>query len=178
MSIDNRNIKEGIQRLAGVWGKDYTTSFYAEIITADEQSRVVTAKPLSGNISSIISANLMSEPNDGFILIPEIGSTVIITGSEKTNYFVNLFSDISKIKMTIGNFEVIITENEMLLGDGSYKGLVKVSDLVTKLNNIEGKINDIILWGASVTPPIPPTILPLTPTSVTEIENNKIKHGI
>jgi hypothetical protein len=178
MSIENRNIKEGIQRLAGVWGKDYNTSFYAEIITADEQTRTVTAKPLSGNISSIISANLMPEPNDGFLMIPEVGSTVIITGSEKTNYFVNLYSDVSKIKMTIGNFEVVITENEMLLGDGSYNGLVKVSDLVTKLNNLENKVNQIITWGLTVSPiPLPPTP-PLTLTTLTEIENIKIKHGI
>lgn len=178
MSIDNRNIKEGIQRLAGVWGKDYSSVFDCEIISVDEQTRTCIGKPITGLISGNITINLLAEPNDGLLLIPSVGSTVVVFSSNKHDFFIGQYSDVDKVKITIGNLELLMTENEILLGDGSFDGLVKVSDLVTKLNNLETIVNKIITWGLTVTPvPLPPTS-PLTPTTQTELENTIIKHGI
>lgn len=176
MSIENRGIKEGIQRLAGTWGKDYVSIIEAEIISVDELTRTAIVKPLSGDYNSNLTVNLLAAPNDGFILVPSIGSTVIIAMTNKNDYFVVQFSDIDKVRITIGQFEILMTENELLLGDGSYNGLVKVSDLVTKLNNLENRVNIIGTWAATVTPPL--TVTPLTPTIQSELENTKIKQGI
>ena len=178
MSVYNRQIKEGIQRLAGTWGKDYVSVIEGQIISVDETTRTAIVKPLSGDYNADITVNLLACPNDGFILVPSVESTVIVAMTNKNDYFVVQFSDIDKVRITIGQFEILMTENELLLGDGSLNGLVKVSDLVTKLNNLENKINTIITWGLAVTPvPLPPTP-PLTPTIQSEIENTKIKQGI
>lgn len=178
MSIENRGIKEGIQRLAGTWGKDFVSIIESEILSVDETTRTAIVKPLSGDYVSDLTVNLLASPNDGMILIPSIGSTVIVAMTNKNDYFVVQFSDIDKVRITIGEFEILMTENELLLGDGSLNGLVKVSDLVTKLNNLENKVNTIITWGLTVTPiPLPPTT-PLTPTIQSELENTKIKQGI
>jgi hypothetical protein len=176
MSVYNRGIKEGIQRLAGTWGKDFVSIIEAEVISVDETTRTAIAKPLSGDYNANITINLLANPNDGFILVPSVGSTVIVAMTNKNDYFVVQFSDIDKVRITIGQFEILMTENELLLGDGSYEGLVKVSDLVTKLNNLENKVNTIITWGLGVTPPLATT--PLIVTTQTELENTKIKQGI
>ncbi len=176
MSNYNRQIKEGIQRLAGTWGKDFVSIIDAEVISVDEAKRTAVVKPLSGDYDANITVNLLANPNDGFILIPSIESTVIVAMTNKNDYFVVQFSDIDKVRITIGNFEILMTESELLLGDGSYDGLVKVSDLVSKLNNIENKLNTIITWGASVTPPLVTT--PMVLTQQVELENTKIKQGI
>lgn len=178
MSVYNRQIKEGIQRLAGTWGKDYVSVIEAEVISVDETTRTSIVKPLSGDYNANITVNLLATPNDGFILVPSVESTVIVAMTNKNDYFVVQFSDIDKVRITIGEFEILMTQNELLLGDGSLNGLVKVSDLVTKLNNLENKVNAIITWGLTVTPvPLPPTP-PLTPTIQSELENTKIKQGI
>lgn len=176
MSVENRGIKEGIQRLAGTWGKDFVSIIESEVISVNEITRTAMVNPLSGDYSSNLTVNLLANPNDGFVLIPSIGSTVIIAMTNKNDYFVVQFSDIDKVRITIGNFEILMTENELLLGDGSLNGLVKVSDLVTKLNNIENRLNIIGTWAATVTPPL--TVTPLTPTIQSELENTKIKQGI
>jgi hypothetical protein len=176
MSVQNREIKEGIQRLANTWGKDYVSIIEAEVISVDETTRTSEVKPLSGYYSSNLIVNLLANPNDGFILIPSIGSTVIVAMTNKNDYFVMQFSDIDKVRITIGQFEILMTENELLLGDGSFDGLVKVSDLVTKLNNIENRLNVIGTWAATVTPPL--AVTPLTPTIKADLENTKIKQGI
>jgi hypothetical protein len=176
MSVYNRGIKEGIQRLAGTWGKDYVSIIEAEVISVDETTRTAIAKPLSGDYNANIIINLLANPNDGFILIPSVASTVIVAMTNKNDYFVVQFSDIDKVRITIGQFEILMTENELLLGDGSLDGLVKISDLVTKLNNIENRLNIIGTWAATVTPPL--TVTPLTPTIKADLENTKIKQGI
>ena len=70
-----------------------------------------------------------------------------------------------------------------------YKGLVINDSLVTKLNNLENKVNDLIMaynyhthtgvqtgGGTSGTTP---TVITgsLTPTNETELQNQNVKHG-
>lgn len=91
---------------------------------------------------------------------PVIGSLVGITPIFSFEYAVALYSDIE----------------EIVFLDGSFGGLVRVSDLVTKLNNLENKINDIIVWGGTVSPPL--ATPPMVPTEQAEIENPQVSHGI
>jgi hypothetical protein len=91
---------------------------------------------------------------------PAIGSLVGISPLFSFEYAVVLYSDIE----------------EIVFLDGSLGGLVKVEDLTTKLNNLENKVNDIIIWGATVSPPLATPAL--VPTVQTDIENIKISHGI
>lgn len=90
---------------------------------------------------------------------PAIGSLVGISPLFSFEYAVVLYSDLE----------------EIVFLDGSYGGLTRVADLTTKLNNLENKVNDIIVWGGTVSPPL--ATAPLIPTAQTDIENLKIKHG-
>ena len=72
---------------------------------------------------------------------------------------------------------------------GEFGGLVKIEDLITKLNNLESRVNDLASAyqphthlssapGAPSGPPIVPwTKTPLTNTTKNDLENPDITHG-
>lgn len=96
----------------------------------------------------------------GFILVPKAGSIVIVSFKSESEAFVSMVSEVDFIYLN---------------GNG-YGGLVKVNDLVARLNILESKMNAFIAWGLTVTPPFPVST-PLIPTVTTDIENPKVTHG-
>lgn len=111
----------------------------------------------------------------GFICIPSVNSVVVVSKISNSDqmHYVSMFSE---------------TEMIMLNGD-QYGGLVKVGDLVGKINAIEQDLNNLktvfsawvpapgdggtllktasAIWAASS----------ITPTAANDIVNNKVKHG-
>jgi len=80
----------------------------------------------------------------------------------------------------------IDTQGDTIFNGGTLDGMVKVGDLVTKLNNLENKVNDLVTWSSThthtgVTPGPGSTgtavgvVGTLTPTQQSELENTKIK---
>jgi len=121
------------------------------------------------------------------LLIPTIGSTVLVTYSKYNDPFVSMFSDIDRIYLIGGNAGVDITGNVVKLNNGTFGGLVKVTELVEKLNNLENLVNDLIVKynihvhpvsGASTLVPTVPETGTLIPTIQDELENKKVTHGI
>ena len=98
---------------------------------------------------------------DGLVQIPVVESTVLVAmiGNESATRFVLAFSDV----------------DEVVMFSGAFGGLIKVTSLVTKLNNLENKVNALITWGLTVSPPFAPGTL-LTATVRADIENTKVKH--
>lgn len=117
-----------------------------------------TCTPTDGK-GKFIEVQLSMSDSKGFLLIPTDGSIVVISQLNSFDAYVSMVSDVDQIYLN---------------GDGE-GGLVKVNDLVTKLNNIENKINAMIIWGATVTPPLATT--PLGLTTALELANTKIKQG-
>jgi hypothetical protein len=107
-----------------------------------------------------------------FVLIPQIDSNVIVGMVDAQNGILLLASDI----------------DEVYLRGTEHGGLVKVSELVDKLNNLENQVNDILTTLKNTTIPLAPSgtypfaplyasINNLTPTQIADIENDKVKHG-
>ena len=111
--------------------------------------------------------------------------------STQNDPFIALYSDIDSAYLQVGDSSIeILNDGSITLNDGSYNGLVKVADLVTKLNNLENLVNDLIskfnshthiLTLTSGTGTAAPTAAPetntLTPTKQSDLENSKITHG-
>ena len=124
------------------------------------------------------------------MLVPAVGSTVIVTYSKTNVPCVCLFSAIDQVVIITGNSQVIIQNGLIQFNDGSFGGLVKVVSLVEKLNNLENLVNDLIeKFNEHVHPGVqsgpgstgPTAALEtdmLTPTEQSEIENTAVKHGI
>ena len=126
-------------------------------------------QPIDESLASIPDVRLASELHDtNFFIIPTVDSVVGVlafSDIETTDYYVAMFSEIDSIKIR---------------GD-QYDGLVKVGDLVTKLNNIENKVNLIIsTFNAHVhggAPTATPVAGTLTTTVQADLENTAVTHG-
>lgn len=111
---------------------------------------------------------------DGLVQLPVVNSTVLVgmIGNKVSNRFVIAFSQVDKV---------------MFYG-GANAGLIKINDLVTKLNNLENKVNDIISkfnshvhpgvqsGGSSTSTTLTQVPGNLTPTQKTDLENTKVLH--
>jgi hypothetical protein len=124
--------------------------------------------------ADITEVRLIANADTGFLIVPKVGSIVVVSFLSDSSAFVSMFSEISEIQLNGTN----------------YDGLVKVQDLTDKLNNLENKVNTIINTYNSHTHPYlnvttPATTSPsaslvagtLTPTIQTEIENITVKQG-
>ena len=114
---------------------------------------------ITGNARLTFDVQLMAGVADGFLIEPKVGSMVFVLMSKYTLPFVVQYSDVVSYSLN---------------GD-EFGGLVKVIELTEKINALEQKINEIITWGASVTPPLPST--PLVLTQQSELENLTVQHG-
>lgn len=175
-----RELKDNVMKLAETFGKDYLQVIFAEVKNVDESERTCTVVQISGDADTEIpDVKLLAESNDGFLRIPKIGSVVVIADTKNNEPFVLMFSDCEKIYSI---------QNIFQFNDGSFGGLVKIEDLVTKINNIETKVNSLITTLKTVEIPLAPSgtyllaadfgsFTNLTPTQVSDLENPKITHG-
>lgn len=124
--------------------------------------------------ADLLGIRLCAEDSDTkFVIIPTVGSKVYVTMDSETGGIVTGFSEVEEV---------------YLRGD-SEGGLVKVNDLVTKLNNIENDLNTLkslfTSWvvvpsdGGAALKAITATWAgqTLTVTNVNDLENEKVKHG-
>lgn len=126
--------------------------------SVDTTDNTAIVNPID-DLDQEITVRIQADKQNGFFIKPSVGSIVgIIMDSDHTGEIV-CFSKADFIQML----------------DGSLGGLVKIADLTTKLNNIENKVNAIITWGATVSPPL--STSPLTATNRSDIENTNITHG-
>lgn len=204
MSID-RSIIESIQRISGSQLTDKVSFFAAIVDSVDEDSRTCTATTLNsqGEVT-MENIKLMGSVDDGFLLIPALDSTIIIGYSTMNEPFVAQFSAIDKVVIIVGtnNVSIEITNDEILIenkdsklalsdslikfNEGNLGGLVKVEQILEKINNLESKVNAIITafnshvhtgvtTGAGSSAVSPTQVSgALTPTTKSEIENTKI----
>lgn len=160
MSKD-KYIEVSIQRLAGTYLKDIISIYACNVDSVDDGGRTCDCTPIGGDANTSLPGVLLcAENNNGFIIFPSVNSTVIVALSTRNTAFVLMYSDIDKVQFM----------------DGSLGGMVITPKLVTRLNDIENKVNAIITWGASVTPPLATS--PLIPTVSGDIENTLITQGI
>lgn len=170
---DKRQISEAIQRLSGTFMQDSVKLFLASVDSVNEAERTCDVTPLTDNATtSYPSVLLMAESDDGVLIVPTIGSNVIVNVSKRGVAYVCMFSEVDKV--------TIITKTLTQFNDGSFGGLVKVQELVDKINRLENAFNTHTHLGVTSggsTSGIPSsTITPIT--MKTDIENDKITHGI
>jgi len=107
----NNEIAENIKKLAGtVHLKDKPDLYYATVNTDDPYNvaaRTCNVTLISGRSGiNITSASLMPEVNDGILILPSPGSTVVIAKVANGNPFVLMFSQIDKVLIIAGDTEL------------------------------------------------------------------------
>jgi len=128
--------------------------------------------PINGD-ADIIGVRLQASTTTGILITPSNESTVIVSLLANGSAFVSMYSDIDSIQLNGSN----------------YDGLVKINDLVTKLNNLENDLNTLkTAFSSWVTVPNDGGAAlkvataswyaaSLTPTVKANIENPLITHG-
>ena len=176
-----REIQEAIYKLSGNKGTDTVTIVECTVDSVSESKRTCDCTTLDG--IKVTDVRLMSQIDDGLLVIPSVQSIVIVGYTKQLEPFILQFSTIDKVLVITGNTTIEIKDGSVKFNDGSFDGFVKVGDLVTKLNNLENKVNIMIGLYNSHTHAgngVPTTSLvtgTLTPTRQSELENTLITHG-
>lgn len=188
--MGDRAIQEAIRKLAGTHLRDHQELQECTVDSVDLSTRSCVCTSVSGeSVAEIPDVQLMAGVDDGFLLVPAIGSTVFVTYSERHLPVIILFSAIDEVLIVTG--DSIISQKDGLLqfNDGSFGGLIKIQELVAKLNNLENLVNELITkynshthpgvsaGGATSGPTAAQETTQLTSTKISDLENDLIKHG-
>lgn len=178
--------------LAGTSGVKATRFLTGEVKSVDADNRVCSVEGIMDNETIIYNdVNLSPERNDGFILIPAVGSIVIIARMPDGESYVLLTSDIDKLICFIdasAKFSFSLADG-FVFNDGIFGGLVKVANAVSAISSLENKLNDLLLVLGTAWVPVPndggaalkvlcvpPLTTPLTVTTLPDLEDTAVKH--
>ena len=153
------DLAQKIQELAGTRNQDEVKLYQAIVNSVDTTKRTCNVTTITGNATLSFDAQLMAGVADGVLIIPEIESYVFVLKSKYTIPFVILYSDIDSVSFMGGEFG----------------GIVKVAELVKKINDLEKRLNEIAIWSGTVSPPLISN--PLILTKRADLENTSVKHG-
>jgi len=156
----------------------------ATVLSVDIPNRACSVTTVSGQESTELDGvMLMADIDDGFLMVPSIGSTVIIGNNQAMQPFIAMFSEIDSVLIITGNQSFSIKDGATQFNDGSFGGLVQVANLTKKMNNIESLLNSLIglynghTHASNGTPTVSLETNTLTPTQRSDIENTNVTHG-
>lgn len=157
-------------------------SFEAEVVSVDKLKDTIVVKPAEGdNIPDVKLKAIISTNTKKIVLYPAVGSFVTVTllRNSDVDYYVSQYSEVE---------ETIINCDNIVINGGDNHGLVKIADLVTRMNLIEQKVNDVVskfnahthtgvtagggVSGITATP----VVGALTETNQAQLEDTKVKH--
>jgi hypothetical protein len=171
MSSKN-DIREAIRDMADKNESVYSIPCLIIKKSIDKTELICDCSPVNGD-ADLLGVRLMAEKNTGFLIIPKDESLVLVTMINKHTGYVAMFSEVEEIQLN---------------GD-NYDGLVKINDLVNKLNALENLVNNILTTLKATTIPLAPSgTYPFAPlytafsniapiTSKNDLENQTVLHG-
>jgi len=182
MENDNAQLKEGLERAIKVLNKGNLT--VDGIITAVDESSYTATVKLSVETLYKVPLRVLKGAKASFIEIPKVNTNCLVT-----------FKDNNIQRPTIAEIheaaKILITCDEVIFNGGTLGGLIKIDDLLEKINRLEDKLKDhqhayIPYPGGSPGTPVattkgtlatpPDTTLVFNDTTKSEIEDTKIKH--
>lgn len=174
------SIANAIQKLAGTHGVDVVYLAEVEVTSVNESDRTCEGKSITGFAGAEFTGiRLMANVNDGLLVLPKVGSIIIVMYSKCILPLIVQFSEVEKVLIITGNTTIEIKDGSVKYNDGSFNGFVKIDDLTSKLNekinliNVElGKIQaGIAAAGGSY------ALANITTFNKNDYENEKITHG-
>lgn len=189
--MSDRQIQDAIERMAGTHLKDELYMIQCTVDSVDLSARTCNCTAVGGQaVNEINDVRLMADVDDGFLIVPSIGSTVFVTYSKRNDPIISLFSSVDQVIIITGSTLLSVKDGSVTFNDGSFGGLIKIDELTKKLNNLESLVNDLatkynqhthILTLSSGTGTAAPTTTQepktLTATQKKDLENALVKHG-
>ena len=191
MNSESREIQDAVQKLAGTFNKKPTVIVTGEVKSVNKDTRTSTVETVLSEATILIEVNLSAEQNDGYILFPAIGSTVIVAMMPDGENYALAFSDIDEVLCYVDNQNsYTFNAQGFVWNTGAFGGMAKTGVLAARLNLLENKVNSILIGINTTFVPVPgdggaalkavflapPLVTPLTNTTQAQISNDKIKH--
>ena len=161
----------------------------ATVKTVDKQAGTIVATGLKEDIDYFdvrLKAVVADGNGRGIIAYPVLGSqvSIVVLDGIDTMAFVSQMSDIESflVKADNGVSIELTAAGKVLLNGDDFGGLVKVDELVKKLNKLERQLMTHQHFYGTPASPIPtfanPVLNPpITPTLATELANPNVQHG-
>ena len=186
--MSDRSVKNAVQKLAGTFKEDTVQLIIGTVESVDEDKAICSVK--IQNDVTLPNVSLQASICDGLLIIPVVDSTVYVLTSKYNTPLVIQWSDIDKFMLQVGDsYLEVNNDGTFQFNDGSFDGLVKVGELVKKINALENLLNGFITiynshthtassFGSPTTVPSAIESQQISPiTQQQDIENDKIKHG-
>jgi len=186
--MSDRSVKNAVQKLAGTFKEDTVQLIIGTVESVDEDKAICSVK--IQNDVTLPNVSLQASICDGLLIIPVVDSTVYVLTSKYNTPLVIQWSDIDKFMLQVGDsYLEVNNDGSFQFNDGSFDGLVKVGELVKKINALENLLNGFITiynshthtassFGSPTTVPSAIESQQISPiTQQQDIENDKIKHG-
>ena len=186
--MSDRAIKTAVQKLADTFKEDTVRLIIGTVESVDEDKAICSVK--IQNDVTLPNVSLQASICDGLLIVPVKDSTVYVLTSKYNTPLVIQWSDIDKFMLQVGDsYLEVNNDGSFQFNDGSFDGLVKVGELVKKINALENLLNGFISiynththtassFGAPTTVPSAIESQQINPiTQQQDIENDKIKHG-
>lgn len=170
---------------------------FSEIVTGIAKNVTETTCEVHREGSPVIfdvRLNAIDDSLESYVTIyPAVDSNVIvgIIEGQKTEAVVLRCSEVERIKIKIGEMTLVFDAQGAVFNEGNFKGLVKIEELITKINRIESKLKShkhayvpypsgapatpVLTTSASAAVP-PDSTLVFDNTQISDLENEKIKH--
>lgn len=161
--------------------------FQAQVVSVQGDTCTIRYDDLV--ISDVRLTPTTTERKETVLLTPATDSYVMVASlsGDLNNLCVLSADSIASGQITIGDISVFFSKDGIVLNDGELGGLVKVGDLVSKLNTIENQLNQLKnifkVWvpvpmdgGAALKGAISTWAgQPVTTTKRADLENEKVK---
>lgn len=190
--MSNRAIKDTIKQLAGTFNKDFIAFVECTVDSVDPDAQTCDCTAVSGKAETEIpNVKLSAEANNGIIITPTVGSTVIVGISDRVGAFVVMYEDLDVFQIVINTTSFLMNDGLTQFNDGSFGGLTKTQELKTQIDKTNEVVNIIltILTGSPVNEPgngapsalqaaLGAGLAGKTVGDFSDIENDKVTHGI
>ena len=185
-------IREKLRRIASEGGPRVTLLAQVKSVDVDELTCVLYDE-LEDDETFDYNDVRLSHVLDGknsILLIPKVDTWVLAVRIEDDEeWCVISVEEVESILITAAGFTIYMDEEGIQLNGNSLGGLIKIEELVSKINTIEGSINDLKqVFSAWVPSPNDGGAAlkggaatwfgaTITETVVSDLENENVKHG-
>jgi hypothetical protein len=181
------DIKSAIIQLSGRTNYNDIHLYECRVQSINKDNQTAEVITINGPEIVLNSVRLTATTGDSSYRIPSIKSIVFVLTTPLTEPFIVLYSELDGENIQTDT-EVTITSPKVALNGEDYGGLIKIEDLVEKINTLENALNNLItLYNAHVhisasagSPTAPTTSTDTDNIQITkkeDIENENIKHG-
>lgn len=126
MSVELK-IRKSIKELAGATDLKFET--YAAIVTSVNGATCCVKRILDNKHVENVRLNTNVREKKGLVIVPKVGSDVLVTNIDDSASFVSQYSEIEKIELNV--------DSEIIINGGHNYGLVEVRKLEENLGKIK-----------------------------------------